>query len=644
MTAFRGDLLRQGTSEMQAWKSFQEIETIIGYLDGTWWGANRAPYRSQFYDNYLADQRRESLASLSDLKPSIDISSSVEAYKSQADVQDKYIRHLWNRENLDLKVVTWVDHALFGTGFLKQVARENQFMFSAHGPDTVIPVQCNGDLQESAACLYKTYKSLGYFQNSFGPEKCIGLERQSIKLAQNLGQDRYARPNDIPEYSWNALSPAMKRRVQMRNAPIRQQDQNYTPFPIVELMEVYYDDWSINETNHDIWIHHPDLTAEQHNYHYIVPPGCRLYPRKRLIVFAGDRVMYDGPAPFWHGLYPFTMLQLNPCVWSPGGISKYHDLIPLCRSLNQVGCGVDESVQRALNGTWVAKRGAIPEAVWDAFQPGKPGQKILLNPIANINEFKEMSAPNLPQQVGEWLKYLVDTVKRRSGSLDIQGLSRKNQAPGGDAIEQMRDTMSSPFRLEGRYRHPDDQQRVPVCDPGRPAAGARQRRHHLGGFFFLPQQAHDAGHREPAGSLAQLRHEDRAGVQPRGLQEPAQGGSLHDVQSRGAQHGRPVRVDRRPAECRHRDGAHQEGTRDGDRRRRRKAAAAEPGSKKWAPDLDATRSLVRRGVAALPRLSGQDLLPVRSLDVRGIPARWVGSADRVLPKLTRRPAAGPGVS
>lgn len=451
MTAFRGDLLRQGTSEMQAWKSFQEIETIIGYLDGSWWGQNRAPYRSQFYDSYLADQRRESLASLSDLKPSIDISSSVAAYKDQAKVQDMYIRHLWNLENLDLKVVTWVDHALFGTGFLKQVARENQFMFSAHGPDTVIPVQCNGDLQESAAVIYKTYKSLGYFQNSFGPEKCIGLERQSIKLAQNLGQDRYARPNGVPEYSWNALSPAMKRRVQMRNAPIRQQDQNYTPFPIVELMEVYYDDWSINETDHDIWIHHPDLSAEQHNYHYLVPPGCRLYPRKRLIVFAGDRVMYDGPAPFWHGLYPFTMLQLNPCVWSPGGISKYHDLIPLCRSINMVGAGIDESVMRALNGTWVAKRGAIPEAVWEAFQPGKPGQKILLNPIANINEFKEMQAPSLPQQVGEWLKYLVDTIKRRSGSLDIQGLSRKNQAPGGDAIEQMRDTMSSPFRLEGRY-------------------------------------------------------------------------------------------------------------------------------------------------------------------------------------------------
>ena len=450
MVRWKADLLRQGSSEMQAWKSFQEIETVIGYLEGEWWG-EQAPYRSKYYDAYLADQRRESLASLSDIRPSIDISSSIEAYKPQAKIQHNYIRHLWNSENLDLKIVSWIDHSLFGTGFMKHTARTNEFNFSAHGPDTVIPVQCNGDLQTSAAVIYRAYKGLPYFQNSFGPEKCIGLERQSVKIAQQLGGERYERPNGIPEYSWDALSPRLKRRVSMRNVSLQQQTSQYTPFPVIELQEIYFDDWSVNEFDHPVWVHHPDLGKDEHNYHYIVPPGARIYPRKRLIVFAGDRVMYDGPSPFWHGLYPFSMLQLNPCVWSPGGISKYHDLIPQCRSINLTGRGIDESVQRALCGNWVAKRGAIPEAVWEAFQPGKPGQKILLNPIANINEFKEMQAPSLPPQVSEWLRYLVDTIKRRSGSLDIQGLSRKKQTPAGEAIEQMRDTMSSPFRLEGRY-------------------------------------------------------------------------------------------------------------------------------------------------------------------------------------------------
>ena len=77
--------------------------------------------------------------------------------------------------------------------------------------------------------------------------------------------------------------------------------------------------------------------------------------------------------------------------------------------------------------------------------------EVLLNPIANINEFKEMQAPQLPGQVADWLRYLVDDVKRRSGSLDVQGLGKKKQVSGADAIESMRDSMSSPFRLEGRY-------------------------------------------------------------------------------------------------------------------------------------------------------------------------------------------------
>jgi hypothetical protein len=71
--------------------------------------------------------------------------------------------------------------------------------------------------------------------------------------------------------------------------------------------------------------------------------------------------------------------------------------------------------------------------------------------MAQRDDLRYMDPPQVPQYVGDFLRYLVDDVKRRSGTLDIQGLSRKKQAPGGEAIEQMRDTMSGPFQLEGRY-------------------------------------------------------------------------------------------------------------------------------------------------------------------------------------------------
>lgn len=455
MVRWRDALMSQARLEMQSYIEIQEAERYIDLLSGSWWNPNRPLFRSQFYDNYLADQRREAIAALTDIRPNLDISCKVEAYKGQAKILSGYVRHLWDEEDLDLRVADWVDHALFGTGFVKQTATEpGDFTFTPHGLDQVHPVMMNGnDLQAAAAVIYRVPKILSYFQQKFGEWKCAGLERQSMSMARDLGQERYQRPDSIPEYTWNSMSPTMRRRMAMRNGPTRQMGSaNASPFPVLELMEVYVDDSSVNEHGHDVLVKHPDLDVDEHNYHYIVPKGCRLYPRKRLAVFAGDRVMYDGPGPNWHGLYPFSMLQLNPCVWNPGGISKYRDLVPLVRSLNRIGAGVDESVMRALNGTWVTKRGAIPDAVWDAFLPGKPGQKVMLNPVANpATDFMEKQAPNLPSQVEMWMRYLVDTIKKRSGSLDIMGMARKKQVPGGDTIAQMQDSMSGPFRLEGRY-------------------------------------------------------------------------------------------------------------------------------------------------------------------------------------------------
>ncbi len=448
---WKDQIVKQGADELESYVEFQKVEEYIKMLSGEYWSPNRPAFRSKFSDNYLADQRRESLASLSQVRPALDISSSIEAYKHIGEVAHKYTRYLWTEHDLDLEVVKWIDHALFGTGFMKHTASQDHFAFSAVGLDSVIPIQCSDDIQTSAAVIYRAYHGLSYFQSKFGPQNCIGLEREAVHLTSGLGREKYPRPADIPAYRWDPLSPQLKRRAVMRRGPMSPTAGDANPFPVIELLEIYTDDWSINDVSHDVLVKHPDLDVSEHNYHYIVPHGCRLFPRKRLTIFAGNRCMYDGPSPFWHGMYPFTMLQLNPCVWAPGGISKYRDLVPLVKSINRIVGGVDESVMHALNRNIIGKRGAMPEAAWDAFIPGKPGQKLLMNPIYQKGDVSWMDPPIVPAYVGEMLRYLVDNVKRRSGALDIQGLSRKKQAPGGEAIEQMRDSMSGPFQLEGRY-------------------------------------------------------------------------------------------------------------------------------------------------------------------------------------------------
>jgi hypothetical protein len=455
MIDWRESLTRQAAAEWQSCQDLQNVQTYISLLDGKYWGDNRPDWRSSFYDNVLADMRIESKAGLTDIHPAMDISCVVDDYKKQADIANNVIRAVYQDQSLDLELADLIDFALLNTGFLKIVAYEPGVMeITSNALGTVIPVTMKGrDLQSSSAVIYRDYEPLGYFYRKFG-HRAVGLERQSIGLHATIGDDSYQRPDSIPEYQWRSLSPAMKLRMSLsRKAAVPQRGGYSTePYPVIPLAEIYHEDYSLNEFGHPVLVKHPDLSVAEHNYHYIVQPKGFMYPRKRLTVFGGDQVVYDGPSPFWDGQYPFCMLSLNPCVWAPGGISKYRDLVPLCRSLNRVGSGVEETVIDAVNRNVVTRRGAIAPIDWDRYDPSKPKQKLMLNGNANVSQdFKYMEAKQLPAYVEMWLKHLDQRIKSRSGALDIQGLMSKKQVSGGDAIEGMRDAKSGPYRLESRY-------------------------------------------------------------------------------------------------------------------------------------------------------------------------------------------------
>ena len=174
-----------------------------------------------------------------------------------------------------------------------------------------------------------------------------------------------------------------------------------------------------------------------------------MFPRKRLTIFGGDNVLYDGPSPYWDGMYPYIMLQLNPTVWAPGGVAKYRDILPLIKSMDKVGAGVEESCIDAVNRNVITRKGAIDPISWERFDVTRPKQKVMLNGTANpATDFRYMEAKQLPSYVEMWLKFLEGRVNRRTGALDITGLSRKKQQPSGEVMQGLQDAMSGPYRLE----------------------------------------------------------------------------------------------------------------------------------------------------------------------------------------------------
>ena len=432
-----------------------EKEDALKYmqaLGGKWWDNRRARYKSRVFDNRLNSSRQTDLSLLTQARPTIDIGTRIDAYKEQAGIVSKVIRSEWLTRDMDMEFIRVNDIAkLNGTAFWKLGARtpgESQVL--SVGPEAVLPIQPGFHIQQSTAVMYRTWKSINDIKRRF-PYTSQGLENDASFLDQGYGnQTRYARPNDIPEYTWNGMSNAMRRSLGVKTSASEWTGPSI--FRSLEVQEFYVDDPSVNESTQAVLMRDPFMGLKSYNWWYWVKPGQPLYPRKRMLVFVGHRLLYDGPSPFWHGLYPFACLRLNPVPWSFWGLSKYRDLLPLNYAMNEILAGILDMIRRALNPTVITKAGAVPQATWREFYPDMPGGRLYMLPNSNPStDVRYIQPPEIPAWVMQTHAYLSSEFDRLAGILDPTSMGKKKQVPGGDTIEQMREMMNTITQLESRY-------------------------------------------------------------------------------------------------------------------------------------------------------------------------------------------------
>lgn len=428
------------------------ILTYIDFLEGQHWDPARPRYRSHFFDNRVGQARTDIISTLTDIRPTMDVKSSVQGLEEQAGVARKVLQHEWIRNGLDVSLGKVIDHSMFTVGYWKIGAlMPGRMIYLPCGVDTVLPIQPGPEFQESAGVLYRTYKSLQYFRTIWG-EKAKDIEKYAGSSTYTTdARDQFVKPDNISSYTWNSLAPQMRYRLGLRNvkSPFRES----AIFPAIQLEEYWVEDYSTNDSLSDVVVKDPNLELSEHNYHYVVKPGQRLFPRKRLICFAGDRPMSDGPSPYWHGLYPFAELIINPIVWGPGGLSVYRNLLPINRSVNRIGAGIEDVINRAIRPQVLTKTGSVYDQSWNEFHPDMPGGRLKLTQMGNpMTDVRYMDPPILPGYVQAHLgSYLLPTFDRLAGSIDVLGLGKKNQVPGGETIEQMRDSSQTTYRLWGRH-------------------------------------------------------------------------------------------------------------------------------------------------------------------------------------------------
>lgn len=456
MLQWRDEAYREAVRFRRMCPEENRVQTHMKYIEGNHWDqfGRRAAFKSKFYINKTGAARLNHLSILTDTRPDIEITATVPEHKAIAEINDGVIRKEWMNNDMDLSLVSVTDIAtVTGTGFWKiGGAAPGMMNVMPCGPDMVMPIQPGFHLQQSTAVLYRTWKPEHWVIAKF-PMHADKIMKEG-RANNYIGQEsQYQKPDYLDQWTWQAMAPQFRRMLSRANAsPIDTVARGY--FRSVEWQEYYIDDMRVNNSTQEVVMRDPFLSPESHNWWYVVKPGERLYPRKRLVIFAGNALIYDGPAPYWHGLYPFACLRLNPVFWNFWGLSKYRDMVPVNCAINEVIAGALDLIKQALMPTVIAKTSSISAEAWRQYFPGMPGAKIAItNPLANVQQDIQFSQPpNIPAYVFQVLQqYLGPEFDKLSGMMDMSSLYGKKQVPGGDTIEQMRDSVQGPYRLEGRY-------------------------------------------------------------------------------------------------------------------------------------------------------------------------------------------------
>lgn len=219
----------------------------------------------------------------------------------------------------------------------------------------------------------------------------------------------------------------------------------------VVLYRVYLNDASRNMTSKPVVMGDPNA-----NWSYVVDPGQPMYPQKRLIVCTPDLVLYDGPNPYWHGMYPFSRLKLWSVPWCFLGLPLLNDTIPVQDAINDVMKDMRLGLKQWINPDTLYDSTAGSRAFRVSFDPQKPGKKVQVNPMsaggAVRKPYEKVDGPapaalQLLFNLFEKLEALHDDL---TGVANLQQLMQLRQLPSGDTIEKYYEAMTPELRSEGR--------------------------------------------------------------------------------------------------------------------------------------------------------------------------------------------------
>lgn len=447
--------VREGETYLQGQRAYKDIDRAVDLLNGDDEEEARRADGSQLSRvkvNKLKRAIRECIATLSNIRPLYGYKSDNPQYEHQTEVLNKLALAWWHNVFADRGIRKALQYAAVqGTGYLSPVwekdywhAGRGDVVLHAYGPKDVLPIQMGRDhnLQRAYAVILRTESPINLAR------KMYPLHRDKIHADRGAPLEMKKGMSRVQKY----VSPALM------YASGRDRNNEDTPFPMVDIYNMYILDTSYNDTGMDVYMGEPgtnwgylvphagkkvdtgmlDPTGAPIQ-HEVTPEEAMYYPRRRLIVATNKGILYDGPNPYWHGKVPLVQFRVDDWAWDFLGFSLIHDGESIQTSNNVLFRAIDDSANLRLRPPRIYDNQLISKGAIDLFDTRVPGSAMgvdmtMGDPVRFLSEKGQYDVPN-------WIIEHLQNQEERMGDLmglkDLTALAKARQTPSSDSIEKL---------------------------------------------------------------------------------------------------------------------------------------------------------------------------------------------------------------
>ena len=426
----------------------KEIQSSLDYLAGLQWKENMPSYRAKPVSNETLSMFWETVGLLTDVKPMFQISDmgGEGSYSQVESILNKMARGWAKQTSFErtlafctmFGMLTSAPAKIYWNPFAKGHSgdvTDGDIAFDFMPPSCLLRLGKGGDdIQQDECVIHRHMETLEWIKRAY-PRMGVLVkpEERASKYTASTSSVTVS-PQFYPQ-----LSGGMARMM-----GVGEKNSIESVYPKAEVREFWMKDATVNESGNVIW-----MGPEGAFWRYSVKPGQKLYPRGRVVIRANGVTLYDEPNPYFHRKFPFAVLGLYSVPWQAYAMSVVG---PWCKQqdiLNQIMAGVLMCVKKAISPALLAPRSAIHPEALRAIDSSKPNLKISIGPNSPT-----LPTWSQPPNIGTYpipvYQMVLKSMREMSGASAMGDAMGKKQVPGGDTLDRITFSKTTPIRMMGR--------------------------------------------------------------------------------------------------------------------------------------------------------------------------------------------------